>query len=140
MNVNCSSGTVTNNPQQASRDVPAEFIIEGYLPNTICAATEVGVPEGYSKDEADCQDGDSVGSSCTIVNTLNTGTFKVKKVFSDDSTNSVSVSATCTSGVVTNNPQSASRNSPAMFEIEGYSPGATCTATEGNRPLGIQEE
>ena len=130
VSLNCTSGTVTNNPQLASEASPAVFEVEGFTTGTSCTATENAPPASYLVDETGCQDGDAINDSCTIVNTLNSGSFTVNKDFSDDSADSVTISLSCTTGAVTNNPQSASEASPAVFEIEGFTTGSTCTATE----------
>jgi len=134
--LSCTSGTVVNNPQSASEFSPAVFGIENFTEGTTCTATEGASPAGYVADEADCQDDDAINGSCTIVNTLVEGTFTVNKDFSDDSTDSVSIALSCTSGTVTNNPQSASEAAAAVFAIEGFSADTTCTATEGASPAG----
>jgi hypothetical protein len=91
---------------------------------------------GYLVDESGCQDGDAINGSCTIINTLNSGSFTVNKDFTDGNSSSVSISLSCTSGTVTNSPQFASEFSSAVFAVEGFDPGTTCTATEGNPPAG----
>jgi hypothetical protein len=70
VNLSCSSGTVTNNPQLASEASPAIFSIESAGSGATCTATENSVPAGYTADESDCQDNDLLNGSCTIVNTL----------------------------------------------------------------------
>jgi len=59
VSLSCSSGLVTNNPQLASEVSPAIFVIEG-----------AGTGATYTADETDCQDGDPLNGSCTIVNTI----------------------------------------------------------------------
>jgi hypothetical protein len=134
----CTSGTVTNNPQLAREGVPAVFSISGASAGATCTATEPVVPTGYSRNQTDCQNGDPLDGSCTIVNTLNatTSSFTVHKDFSDNNTASVSVTLSCTSGTVTNNPQLASESTPAVFTISGATVGTTCTATEPTVPTG----
>jgi len=139
VSLSCSSGTVTNNPQLASEASAAKFTIEGAAPGATCTATENPVPAGYTANESSCQNGDPLNGSCTIVNTLNevpVDEFTVYKDFSDNNSTSVSVSLSCSSGTVTNTPQNASEASPAVFNIEGAAPGATCTATENSVPSG----
>jgi hypothetical protein len=94
------------------------------------------VPAGYTVDNSDCENGDPIDGSCTIVNTLNSGAFTVNKDFSDDNPAAVDVTLSCTSGTVTNNPQPASEGNPAVFTVEGFVAGATCTATEPSVPAG----
>jgi len=69
VSLSCSSGTVTNTPQWASEASSAVFNIEGAASGTTCTATE-SVPSGYTADESDCQNGDPLNGSCTIVNTV----------------------------------------------------------------------
>ena len=44
--------------------------MEGFAEGATCTATEGTPPAGYVANETDCQDGDPIGDSCTIVNTL----------------------------------------------------------------------
>lgn len=67
----------------------------------------------------------SVPVPCGAVNTIT-----VNKDFIPNSSANVSVALTCTSGTVTTTPLNASETSPAVFDVTGASPGATCTATE----------
>ena len=60
--------------------------------------------------------------------------FTVSKDFSDDNAAVVDMTLTCSSGTVTTNPLGASEGSPALFEVTGFLPGATCTATEAATP------
>ena len=70
-------------------------------------------------------DGGSTSSEHT------SATLAVKKDFSDDSQGAVKVSVACTNGGTPDQPsQSATEASPAVFTITGFTPGATCTATE----------
>ncbi len=134
--LSCTSGTVVNNPQFATEASPAVFGIEDFTEGATCTAIEVTSLAGYVTDETDCQDDDAIGGSCTIINTLNSGSFTVNKDFSDDSADTVSITLSCSSGTVTNNPQPASEAAAAVFAIEGFTEGATCTATEGAAPAG----
>ena len=68
--------------------------------------------------------------ACNIVNTLRSADFVVEKYYSDDNTDPVSVSLTCSDGTVTASPLDAAPGSPAMFEVTGYEGEPTCTATE----------
>jgi len=134
----CSSGTVSNTPLLAREGQPAVFSITGAQPGATCTATEPVPPSGYTADDSDCQSGDPLNGSCTIVNTSNSnsGTFTVFKDFSDNSAANVSITASCSSGTVTNSPQSAREGQPAVFTVTGALPGATCTATEPTVPAG----
>jgi hypothetical protein len=68
----CTSGTVTNTPRLATEGAPAVFSISGAATGTTCKATEPTVPSGYTRNQTDCQNGDPLNGSCTIVNTKNT--------------------------------------------------------------------
>ena len=135
MTLTCSSGTVTANPLGASEGSPAVFEVTGFLPGATCTATEAAFP-GYEQDDSGCQVGGLLadGGSCTMLNTLSTGGFTVSKDFSDDNAAVVDMTLTCSSGTVTTNPLGASEGSPAVFEVTGFLPGATCTATEAAVP------
>jgi hypothetical protein len=76
------------------------------------------------------------GDEVTVLGTPigDSDSFTVYKDFSDNNTADVSVSLSCSSGTVTNNPQLASESTPAVFNIEGAEPGATCTAIENSVP------
>ena len=136
----CTDGTVTNTPQNASDEEaggsPAVFTVTGFDdPNATCTATET-VPSGYTasgEPEGTCQA--TLGGACTITNTLNQATVTVHKDYSDDNPTPVSVALECTDGTVTNTPQNASDEaaggSPAVFTVTGFDdPNATCTTTE----------
>ena len=71
ISLSCSSGTVSTNPKSAREGAPAVFSISGATPGTTCTATEPSVPSGYTRNQTDCQNGDPLNGSCTIVNTLN---------------------------------------------------------------------
>ena len=142
VSLSCSSGTVTSSPLWAREGAPAVFTIEGASANATCTATETSVAVGYTKDESDCQ-GRSLNGSCTIVNTKDAPVvdeFTVYKDYSDDNSDSVSVSLSCSSGAVTNSPQWAREGSPAVFTIEGASANATCTATETSVAVGYTKD
>jgi hypothetical protein len=70
VSLSCNSGTVTNSPQWASEASPAVFSIEDANSGATCTATENSVPSGYTANESDCQNGDPLNGSCTIVNTV----------------------------------------------------------------------
>ena len=138
VHLSCSSGTVSNSPQQAREGVPAVFTITGASAGTTCTASEPSVPAGYTRNQTDCQNGDPLNGSCTIANTLAPAEsdFWVFVNFSDNAKRNVGVSLNCSSGTVTNSPQSASEAAPAVFDIEGFFPGTSCTATENSVPSG----
>jgi hypothetical protein len=138
----CTGDTIiADDTLDAAPGAPAEFDVSGFDVDDTCTATESGVPAGYTTDNTDCVEVNIEDpGECTIANTLNTGGFTVNKDFSDDNTATVSVTATCSSGTVTNNPQLASEAAPAVFTVEGFEPGATCTATEGTAPTGYTSD
>jgi len=130
VSLECSDGDVTVSPLDAAPGAPAVFEVTGYEGDPTCIATEV-VPAGYDADQTDCDDVALVADgACTIVNTLRTAQFAVEKFYSDDNTDPVSVSLTCSDGTVTASPLDAAPGSPAMFEVTGYEGDPTCTATE----------
>ena len=124
----CTSGIVTNSPQNASEGSPAVFSVSGAIAGTTCTATET-VPAGYTADQSSCV-GVPIGGNCTIINTLNSNTITVNKDFVPNSSAPVSVSLVCTSGTVTTTPLNAAEGAPAVFTVTGATAGATCTATE----------
>jgi hypothetical protein len=135
MTLACSEGTITANDLPATEAAPAVFEITGAEPGATCTATEAATP-GYTQNIIACQAGGLLadGGACTMVNTLNAGSFTVLKDFSDDSTANVVMSLTCSSGTVTVNDLPATEAAPAVFEVTGTEPGATCTATEAATP------
>jgi len=64
----CTSGTVTNTPQNASEATPAVFTVTGANPGATCTATET-VPPGYTANQTNCASV-LLGGSCTITNAL----------------------------------------------------------------------
>ncbi|MDZ4729873.1 MAG: IPTL-CTERM sorting domain-containing protein [Xanthomonadales bacterium] len=126
--LSCTSGTVTATPLNASESTPAVFTVTGASQGATCTATET-VPVGYTGNQANCA-GVALGGSCTITNTLSSNTIVVNKDFSPNSTATVPVALSCTSGTVTTTPKNASESTPAVFTVTGANPGATCTATE----------
>lgn len=120
------------NPQQVDPNNPAVFTFFYTGGDPTCTATETNVPYGYTANNADCQDGDDLGGSCTIVNTLNTDTFTVFKTYPDNNNTAVMVKLTCSEGNITENPLSTdpSLNLPAVFEVTGFGETPTCTAEE----------
>ncbi len=65
--------------------------------------------------------------SCILTSTA---AFTVNKDFSDNNTANVTVGLVCTSGTVVNDDTAASEADPANFTVNGFTVGATCTATE----------
>jgi hypothetical protein len=95
------------------------------------------VPSGYTGDNSDCQNGDPLGGSCTITNTLRSAQFTVHKDFSDNNTASVQVTLECGSATVSpSGAQSVSEGSPVTFTVSGFSGDPNCTATESPIPTG----
>ena len=131
MALTCTSGTVTATPLNASEGSPAVFTVGGADLGATCTATEPLVPVGYTANQANCVNVPLDGS-CTIVNTLDTlTTITVYKDFGPNSPATVPVSLACTLGwVPAVSPLNASEGSPAVFTVNGTTPGATCTATE----------
>jgi hypothetical protein len=130
----CSDGTVTTNPVQATDAEPAVFEITGVEDpaSVTCTATEGTLPVGYTADDSDCQDDDPLGSTCTILNTANEGTFTVRKTYSDGATDPVDVTVTCDAPAeVLSNPLQASPSVSAVFNVTRVTDGVTtCSATE----------
>ena len=128
--LNCSTGSVVNDDTTASEADDANFTVNNFTVGATCTATETGVPAGYTKDESLCLNVPISTGSCTLVNTLNTVTFEVNKDFSDDNTASVTVGLSCSTGTVVVNDPTASEADDADFTVNGFTVGATCTATE----------
>lgn len=131
----CTSGSVTATPLSAAEGAPAVFDVSAADVGATCTASET-VPVGYTADQTACVDV-PMGGACTITNTLQgvNGTITVIKNFVPDSDAAVSISLVCTSGMVTTTPLAASEAAPAVFNVAGAAPGATCTATE-SVPIG----
>ena len=73
-----------------------------------------------------------------------TARVTVNKTYSDSNTTPVTVTLTCTSGLVSpgsgvSGSASASPGSPAVFTVTGFGPTATCFATEGIAPPGYSK-
>lgn len=119
VDLNCTSGIVSDTPQDASEAAPAVFTVGGADPMATCTATET-VPPGYTADQTDCEDV-PLGGSCTITNTLNpnVNTITVFKDFIPDSMDAVSVDLTCSSGTVNVTPLDSSEATPAVFTVTG---------------------
>jgi hypothetical protein len=128
VSLGCTSGQVSPASGSASEGSPAVFTVTGYEGNPSCTAAESPIPVGYDSSGT-CAASLSAGE-CTITNTLRSAEFDVRKDFIPGSADSVSVSLTCTSGTVVTTPLQASEAAPAVFTIEGFLEGATCTATE----------
>lgn len=152
LSVTCTKGGRPKRfpPKTATEATPARFSITGFGEGATCTATEARVPTGYEAIESECR-GVSLAPrglvSCTIinmrksggphVNTQSSATLTVSRVFSDGNQASVPVWVFCDSGAsVDKTPQSALEGSPAVFKIGGFSPGATCVASERIPPSG----
>ena len=133
----CDSGLATPTDPTASESNDANFTVTGFTGDPNCTATELPVL-GYSSS-LQCSAALSAGS-CTIVNTLNSGVFQVVKDFSDNNPADVIVTVTCTSGVAIPTDPTASESDPADFTINGFTPGASCTATEPVVPVGYTQQ
>ena len=130
VSLTCTDGTVVNDDTSASEADPANFTVKGFAPGTTCTATET-VPPGYTADQSDCLNVDLVADgACTITNTLRSAQFAVNKDFIPDSGAGVTVSLNCSSGTVVTTPLPASETAAAVFSVEGFLEGVTCTATE----------
>jgi hypothetical protein len=92
------------------------------------------VPPGYESDNDDCQDGDPLGGSCTIANSvINVARFKVTKDFSDDNPAGVMVYISCTTGLPLEQDFEIfdAPGGDVEFVVESYVPGTmSCTITE----------
>ncbi len=137
----CSTGTISP-PTATAMDIvngEAVFTVTGFTPPATCTAQEVPVPAGYTANQTNCVNVaiTHLGTStCTIVNVLNTATLTVYKDYTPDNplAPSVVINVTCTSGAVSPPSASANEGSPAVFTITGFSPPASCTATETAPP------
>lgn len=125
----CDSGVVTPASAPASEGSPAVFSVTGFLGAPSCTATEV-VPPGYTANQTGCANVPLATGSCLLLNTLNLATFSVAKDFSDNNPAAVTMTLTCSSGVVTPASAPASEGSPALFSVSGFDGAPTCTATE----------
>jgi alpha-tubulin suppressor-like RCC1 family protein len=67
----CTSGIIgPAETQSASEAAPTTFTIDGFVPGTICIATEPSPPPGYVKDESNCLNVPIPQTTqCTITNT-----------------------------------------------------------------------
>jgi hypothetical protein len=142
VSLTCSDGTALPASALAAPGAPAVFSVNDYDPDgtPLCTATEV-VPEGYSGDESDCVDVELFADgTCTIANSVIAATFEVYKDFVPNNPAAVSMTLICTSGTVSPPSANASEGSPAVFTVEGFDPGATCTATEVPIPGYIANE
>ena len=67
-------------------------------------------------------------------------TLIVHKDFIPNGPGSVTISVTCTNGGrPDSSPKSATEAAPAVFKIEGFAAGATCTASEAKAPFGYSK-
>ena len=130
ISLSCTSGTITNNPQNASEASPAVFNILDAAPGAVCQAIENPVPPGYTKDEWDCQQGYPLNDWCVIVNNANTANFLVGISYSDNSDALAKVELQCTNGNVNATHLYASPGNPAVFEVTGFSGDPDCASTE----------
>ncbi len=93
-------------------------------------------PQGYMLVFwASLESGEQLIVRATITS-QSTDQFTVYKDYSDNNSDSVSVSLSCSSGTVTNSPQPSSEAAPAVFNVEGAASGTKCTATENFVPPG----
>ena len=133
-------GVVSPATVPAAPGSPAVFDVSGHTDDPVCTATESGVPAGYNGSgtpPGTCQAALVAVGSCTITNTLKKDSFTVSKEYSDDNTTPVTITLTCTlGGVVTPATAPAAPDSPAVFNVSGYTDDPECTATESGVPAG----
>jgi Domain of unknown function (DUF5979) len=143
VSVTCTNGgRPDKSSKRATENAPAQFTITRFTEGATCSATESQAQSGYSTKDLDCRNrsiarGSAI--SCTIFTTrghVASAVFKVAKDFSDNNLGSVNIDLTCTSGNVAKTAPLASERSPAAFTITAFSPGTTCTASEGSLPSG----
>ncbi|GAG22013.1 unnamed protein product, partial [marine sediment metagenome] len=130
----CATGDVSPAGASASEGFPAVFTVTGHTGDPMCTATESPIPTGYNSTgtcAALLGDGE-----CTIFNTLREAEFLVRKDFSDDNPDAVSVSLVCATGDVSPAGASASEGFPAVFTVTGHTGDPMCTATESPIPTG----
>src|SRR5690606_20311474 len=111
-----------------------------------CTATEDPVPAGYSGDQTDCttlapSSANEYTDSCTITNTLNTGTFTVEKDYVGGGPQpDVDVTLTCTGATVVNGDiaKTINEGTPGSWTVNGFSDAdqVTCKGTENPIPAG----
>jgi len=68
VSLSCASGTVTPASASVSESSPASFLVQNYIGNPTCTATESPIPSGYSST-GDCS-APVLAGQCTITNTL----------------------------------------------------------------------
>jgi hypothetical protein len=144
VSVNCTEGGTPDAARKpASETAPAIFAISGFGTGATCTATLGAAPAGYTVDVSDCRNvsiTDTDSPSCTLTSTRKVAgsvTFTVTKDFEPGNQASVSVSVSCTNGGRPDaSPKPAREDAPAVFTINGFSSGASCTASEGAAPDG----
>ncbi|MDO8614504.1 MAG: hypothetical protein Q7T33_02055, partial [Dehalococcoidia bacterium] len=129
----CDSGNVSPDSLSASEAQSAVFEVTGFTGDPNCTASESQVPDGYSST-GNCSAALVSVGHCTIVNTLNTRQFLVRKDFSDNSTADVTVSLSCGTATVLNDDTGASEADPANFTVTGFNGDPLCTGTESPIP------
>jgi hypothetical protein len=143
VSLTCESGDVTETDNTATETDDAEFLVEEFTAGDTCDASEGAAPAGYTKDESDCQNLVlGTDTSCEIVNTLNSATITVKKDFSDNSTDSVTVSLDCGAGVTVTaqgGDNTASEADPVEFTVDGFTASTRCDASE-TAPAGYTKD
>jgi hypothetical protein len=163
--LDCGAGvtvTAQGGDDMASESDPVEFTVEGFVTETRCDASETE-PDGYTKDETDCQDidpnaPDALDRECTIVNTKDRNgggggggdpepsstTIVVKKDFQPDNPSAeVAVSLDCGPGVTVTaqgGDNTASESDPVEFTVDGFAASTRCDASEGLAPLGYTKD
>ncbi len=140
VSVTCTSGTVTT-PSGTAAPPASPFSTVAHhfnLSGTTCSASETTVPAGYIESD-NCQNvpiSTGVPASCTITNTETTTTFTVNKVYSPANPHPpVSVTVTCSSGIVTTPSGTVAPGSPFSTVVHHFNvSGSTCTASETPPP------
>ena len=127
----CDSGDVTEDDNTATETDDAEFTVDGFTPGDTCDASENQPPDGYTKNESDCEDLVlGTDTSCQIENTLNTASFTVNKSYVPSGpTDAVDVELNC-SDADFDQSGSASPSTSEVFNLEGFNNGMTCSVTE----------
>jgi DNA-binding beta-propeller fold protein YncE len=141
----CIDGTICSTDVGNGGMVSANTLMPGPHTITETAVTGTSMSDYVATFSGDCASDGTVtvgagdSKTCTITNTRTT-TFTVEKDFSDNDTATVTVQLTCTSGSIAANDLPASEASPAVFTVNGFSSGTTCTATESNVPDGYTQD
>ena len=145
----CTSGVMTNIDTTASESDDGGFTLNGNDSTVNCTITQT-VPAGYSTNgtATDCSFNVGpvapvFGALCIVVNEPTTTDFVVSKDYTTASAGPVTVQLTCSDPNAVIAPPSAQTDEggpPASFTVTYWSPGTTCTASEGTPPTGFSED